>query len=24
LKKSMGNYPHDDEARKLLASLEGK
>ncbi len=24
LKKSMTNYPHDDEARKLLASLDGK
>ena len=24
LRKSMINYPHDDEARKLLASIEGK
>ncbi len=24
LRKSMINYPHDDEAKKLLASIEGK
>ena len=24
LRKSMQNYPYDDEAKKLLASIKGK